>query len=175
MPGPGLPERLRADLAVQRPGGRVHDPAPGPADPSPALFDKIGQRFRRAVASFAEASSIPWVRFAKEDRKADVMAPYLRRQAATGRSRVAAIGVAQEFQRVRAAYRRETKTAAPQFTFAKADRRVTCYYFYIWDEGFGPAFIKVCAYFPYPAKVCILCVLTHKTHYAAARIMRAGG
>ena len=28
--------------------------------PSPALFDKIGQRFRRAVASFAEANHIPW-------------------------------------------------------------------------------------------------------------------
>ena len=77
--------------------------------PSPALFDKIGQRFRRAVASFAEANDIPWVRFAKEDRKADVMAPYLDRQAATGRSGVAAIGVAQEFQRVWAAYRRETR------------------------------------------------------------------
>jgi hypothetical protein len=123
--------------------------------PSPALFDKIGQRFRQAVASFAEANHIAWVRFAKGDRKAEVMAPYLRRQAATGRSGVAAIGVAQEFQRVWAAYRRETKTAAPQFTFAKADRRVTCYYFYLWDEGFGPAFIKVCAYFPYPAKVWI--------------------
>jgi hypothetical protein len=107
------------------------------------------------VASFADANHIPWVRFAKEDRKADVMAPYLRRQAATGRSGVAAIGVAQEFQRVWTAYRRETKTAAPQFTFAKADRRVTCYYFYIWDEGFGPAFIKVCAYFPYPAKIWV--------------------
>ena len=33
--------------------------------PSPALFDKIGQRFRRAVASFAEANDIPWVRFAQ--------------------------------------------------------------------------------------------------------------
>ena len=31
--------------------------------PSPALFDKIGQRFRGSVASFAEANSIPWVRF----------------------------------------------------------------------------------------------------------------
>ena len=27
--------------------------------PSPAFFDKIGQRFRRAVASFAEANDIP--------------------------------------------------------------------------------------------------------------------
>jgi len=123
--------------------------------PSPALMEKIGTKFRRAVASFAEANHIPWVRFAKGDRKAEVMRPYLDRQAATGRSGVAAIGVAQEFQRVWAAYRRETKTAAPQFTFAKADWRVTCYYFYLWDEGFGPAFIKVCAYFPYPAKVWV--------------------
>jgi hypothetical protein len=123
--------------------------------PSPALFDKIGQRFRRAVASFAEANDIPWVTFAKGDRKADVMAPYLKRAAASGRSQVAAIGVAQEFQRVWAAYRRETSTAAPQFTFAKADRRVTCYYFYLWDADFGPAFIKVCSYFPYPAKIWV--------------------
>ena len=76
--------------------------------PSPAIFDKIGQKFRRAVVSFAEANDIPWVRFTKDDRKAEVMAPYLRRAAATGRSQVAAIGVAQEFQRVWAAYRRET-------------------------------------------------------------------
>jgi hypothetical protein len=123
--------------------------------PSPAIFDKIGQKFRRAVATFAEANGIPWVRFAKDDRKADVMAPYFKRAAATGRPQVAAIGVAQEFQRVQAACRRETSTAAPQFTFAKADRRVTCYYFYLWDADFGPAFIKVCSYFPYPAKIWV--------------------
>jgi hypothetical protein len=80
--------------------------------PSPAIFDKSGQKFRRAVASFAEANGIPWVRFARDDRKADVMALYFKRAAATGRPQVAAIGVAQEFQRVQAAYRRETGTAA---------------------------------------------------------------
>jgi hypothetical protein len=32
---------------------------------------------------------------------------------------------------------------------------VTCYYFYLWDEDFGPAFIKLCAYFPYPGKIWI--------------------
>ena len=123
--------------------------------PSPALLEKISQRFRRSVASFAEASDIAWVKFGKDDRKADVMGPYLKQAAAGGRSRVAAIGVAQEFQRVWTAYRRDTKTAAPQFTFAKADRRVTCYYFYLWDADFGPAFIKVCSYFPYPAKIWV--------------------
>ena len=55
--------------------------------------------------------------------------------------------------------RRDTKTAAPQYTFAKADRRVTCY-FYLWDEDFGPAFIKVCAYFPYPAKIWLFSELS---------------
>ena len=106
--------------------------------PSPALMEKISTRFRSSVESFAEANGIPWVRFGKDDRKAEVMAPYLRNAAAAGRSQVAAIGVAQEFQRVWAAYQRDTKTAAPQYTFAKADRRVTCYYFYLWDEDFGP-------------------------------------
>src|SRR6516225_944698 len=68
--------------------------------PSPALMEKISARFRRGVEWFASANGIPWVKFGKDDRKIDVMQPYLSRQAATGRSGVAAIGVAQEFQRV---------------------------------------------------------------------------
>jgi hypothetical protein len=121
--------------------------------PSPVLFRQLGERFRKAVASFAEANDIPWVRFGKDEAKLEVMAPHLARQAATGRSGVAAIGVAQEFQRVWTAYEGKTSTGTPRWSFVKSDRRVTCYYFYLWDEGFGPAFIKVCAYFPYPAKI----------------------
>jgi hypothetical protein len=123
--------------------------------PSPALFNQIGQRFRRAVASFAQANGIPWVKFGKDDvgGKLDLMRPHLARQAATGQSGVAAIGVAQEFQRVWTAYERQLASGAPQWWFTKADRRVSVYYFYLWDNDFGPAFIKVCAYFPYPAKI----------------------
>lgn len=123
--------------------------------PSPALFKQLGDRFRRAVAGFAEANDVPWVKFGKDDvgGKLELMRPHLARQAATGRSEVAAIGVAQEFQRVWTAYERTTATGAVQWCFTKADRRVSCYYFYLWDADFGPAFLKVCAYFPYPAKV----------------------
>jgi hypothetical protein len=123
--------------------------------PSPALLEKIGTKFRRSAESYASGNGIPWVRFGKGDRKIDVMQPYLHTPAGTGRSGVAAIGVAQEFQRVWSAYQRDTKTAAPQYTFAKADRRVTCYYFYLWDEDLGPALIKVCACFPCPAKIWV--------------------
>jgi hypothetical protein len=121
--------------------------------PSPALFNQIGQRFRRAVASYAETNDIPWVQFGKDDDKLAVMRAYLDRQAATGRSGVAAIGVAQEFQRVWTATQGKTATGTSRWSFYKADRRVTCYYFYLWDADFGAAFIKVCAWFPYPAKV----------------------
>jgi hypothetical protein len=123
--------------------------------PSPVLFRQLGERFRRAVASFAEAHDIPWVRFGTDEAKLEVMQPHLARQANTGRPGVAAIGVAQEFQRVWTAYEGKTSTGTPRWSFVKTDRRVTCYYFYLWDEDFGPAFIKVCAYFPYPAKIWV--------------------
>jgi hypothetical protein len=46
---------------------------------SPALFRQLGDRFRKAVASFADANHIPWVRFGKDEAKLEVMAPYLAR------------------------------------------------------------------------------------------------
>src|ERR1035437_399650 len=70
--------------------------------PSPAIMEKMGTSFRRSVRSFADTNPIPIVRFRKGDRKIDVMGRYLAAQAATGRSGVAAIGVAQEDQLFRA-------------------------------------------------------------------------
>jgi hypothetical protein len=121
--------------------------------PSPAIMEKIGTAFRTAVDRFAADNHIPVVRFGKDDRKIEVMRPYLARQARTGRSGVAAIGVAQEFQNVFASAKHTGHNGIPWFSFSKADRRVTCFYFYAWDADFGPAFIKICTYFPYPIKV----------------------
>ncbi|XAS74154.1 hypothetical protein VUN82_10170 [Micrococcaceae bacterium Sec5.1] len=123
--------------------------------PSPAILEKIGTAFRRSVTSFAEANHIPLIRFAKEDRKIDVMRRYMLAQERLGRSGVVAIGVAQEYQNVFASTQRQGTNGIPCFGFRKADRRVTCFYFYLWDTDFGPAFIKICAYFPYPVKVWI--------------------
>lgn len=138
--------------------------------PSPALPDRRGQAFRRAVASYAEANHIPVIRFGGRkdkhrpgvmagtpwpERKIDQVMPLMRKAAATGRSQVVAIGVAQEYQRVFTGTRSETGTSSVWFSYHKADRRVVCYYFYLWDNDFGPAFVKICAYFPYPGKIWI--------------------
>lgn len=123
--------------------------------PSPAIFAKIGQRFRAAVKVFAEDYDVPLIRFAKGDRKLDVVRPLLDKAEAAGRPGVVAVGVAQEFQNVFSGFKRPTPTPSglPMYSFAKADRRVTCFYFYIFDDDFGPCFIKICSYFPYPVKV----------------------
>ncbi len=126
--------------------------------PSPALFAPVGERFRQAVARYAKATGIPVVRLDKAQRKAEVMRPYLEAAQAAGRPGVVAIGVAQEFQRVFSGYdrgRADGQPGPPRFAFQKADRRVTCFYFYVWDQEFGPGFIKLCSYFPYPAKVWV--------------------
>jgi len=124
--------------------------------PSPACLQQIGDAFRRRVASFAEANRIPVVSLKAADRNIEVMQRYLDKAAATGRSQVAAIGVAQEPQRVLIARQRDTDPSKPpQFSFDKKDRRVTVYYFYLWDASFGPAFIKICTYCPWPAKIWV--------------------
>ena len=124
--------------------------------PSPACLQQIGDAFRRRVASFAEANHIPVVVLKAADRNIEVMRPYLEAAAASGRSQVAAIGVAQEAQRVFIARKRDTDPGkCPQFSFDKKDRRVTVYYFYLQDAEFGPAFIKVCTYCPWPVKVWV--------------------
>jgi hypothetical protein len=143
---------------LQTPGGVVwflRDHRGNPI-PSPALFAPIGNRFREDVKRFALRHDIPLIRFAKDDRKIDVVRPYLQAAERANRPGVVAIGVAQEFQNVFAGSKRPTAAdKAVQFSFRKEDRRVTCLYFYLWDDDFGPAFIKLCAYFPYPGKVWV--------------------
>jgi hypothetical protein len=143
---------------LQTPGGVVyffHDHRGKPIV-SPALFEPIGEKFRRDIKGWAQANGIPLIRFKAGERKAEVMAPYLDAAAATGRSQVAAVGCAQEFQLVWTARKRDTDPGrCPQFSFTKEQRRVPVFYVYIFDEQMGPGFIKICSYFPCPVKVWV--------------------
>jgi hypothetical protein len=125
--------------------------------PSPVLFAQMGNAFRAAVAAFAEERGIPVLHFNKDDRQIEIIQPYFEQASRPG---VVAIGVAQEFQSVFSAYdrskiKRGQRRPTAHYAFVKEDRRVTVYYFYIADAHFGLGFIKICAYFPYPAKVWV--------------------
>jgi len=129
--------------------------------PSPALFKPMGDRFRKLVGDFAEMNDIPLLRLAKpdrsrwDDRKLDHVRPYIDLADQQGRAGVVAIVAAQEIQKVFMGYERGKGRhgKAVNFGFDKADRAVTVYYFYIVDPQWGAGFIKMCSYFPYPAKV----------------------
>jgi len=127
--------------------------------PSPVLFARIGNRFRREVRAFATEHQIPILHLKKpdrrrwDDRKLDHVRPYLERAERDGRFGVVAIVAAQEFQWVFEGRNRSDRPGVSNFAFEKAERRVSVYYFYVNDRQFGPGFIKICSYFPYPAKV----------------------
>jgi hypothetical protein len=129
--------------------------------PSPALFERIRARFRHELRAFAAARGIPVLHLKKpdrrrwDDRKLDHVRPYLERAEREGRFGVVAIVAAQEVQWVFGARNRAQRPGVANFGFEKEERRVGVYYFYVHDREFGPGFIKICSYFPYPAKVWV--------------------
>jgi hypothetical protein len=120
---PDLPQRVGVEPAGVGPGGQLPDPSLGVPDPSPAILEKIGFRFRRAVAEFAVGNDIPVIRFAKGERKLEVLHPHLDRLIRERRTGVAAIGMAQEFQRVFTGptYHSDAHGGIPRFGYHKAD------------------------------------------------------
>jgi hypothetical protein len=112
--------------------------------PSPALLEKIGNRFRREVKAFAAEHDVPILSLKKpdrtrwDDRKLDHVRPYLERGEAEGRTGVVAIVAAQEFQSVFSAKNRSSTPGVVSFDFVKEERRVAMYHFAIADAEIGP-------------------------------------
>jgi hypothetical protein len=121
--------------------------------PSPALFRPLHDRFVEAVRSFAERRDIPFIHFESGQRKDDIVAPYRERFAA--REGVVLIGVAQEKMRSFKATKRAGPQGGVSFDFARQSVAVNHYYFYLQDREWGPAFVKIGTYLPYPVKLCL--------------------
>jgi len=121
--------------------------------PSPALFRPLHDRFVDSVASFAEREGIPLIHFQSGQRKDDVLVPY--RQRFARREGVVLIGVAQEKMRSFKASKHRALKGGVRFDFSRQPVAVNHYYFYLQDRQWGPAFIKIATYLPYPIKLCL--------------------
>jgi len=121
--------------------------------PSPALLGKIGRAYVAEIDRFTLQNDIPVVRFKKGDSKEELARPYLKRAEAEGRTGVVMIGVAQEKSSAWRGWRDGGPDGHPHFEFGRQTVFVNHYYFYLLDSDFGPAFIKTCAYAPYPVWV----------------------
>jgi hypothetical protein len=120
--------------------------------PSPALFVEITATFNAALQAFCTAQGIPWIEFAKGERKDDVVERY--RQEFTAAEGVVLVGVAQERAKAWTATK-QVQGKMVHFTFSWRTVYVNHYYVYLIDREWGPAFIKICGYAPYAVKLCL--------------------
>lgn len=119
---------------------------------SPALLGQITDAFKTRLRAWADQHKIPWIEFRKGERKDTVVQRY--RDRGRQASGVVLIGVAQE----RTSGWTATKGRHGRFVtfvYSRKSVYVNHYYIYLLDPEWGPAFIKICGYAPYPIKICL--------------------
>ena len=123
---------------------------------STAPLARITDRFAAAVHRFAEQEQVPWVDFARGQRKDDVMHEHLAAFQAAGRTEgILFIGRAQEKTPLFRTEKRRDREGKSYPWIVKTTGVVNHFYFYCVDSDFGPFFLKFCSYFPYNAKLCL--------------------
>jgi len=118
---------------------------------SPALFGSLTDRFTQAVHRFADQHDVPLIPFVRGQRKDDVAAGY--RARFTGDQGVVFIGVAQEKMKAFGARKVVGPSGHVAFEFSRRSVAVKHVYFYVQDAEWGPAFIKVGTYLPFPVRI----------------------
>jgi hypothetical protein len=137
---------------------------------STAPLARITDRFTAAVHRFAGREHIPWVNFARGQRKDDVMHEHLATFQAAGRTEgVLLIGRAQEKTPLFRTEKRRDSAGRSYPWIVKTTGVVNHFYFYCVDDDFGPFFLKFCSYFPYNAKLCL-----NGNHWAQRQAAKAG-
>src|SRR5712691_6257810 len=112
---------------------------------STAPLARITDRFTTAVRRFADQEQIPWVDFAKGQRKDDVMHEHLAAFQAAGRTEgVLFIGRAQEKTPLFRTEKRRHADGTSYPWIVKTTGLVNHFYFYCEDDDFGPFFLKLC-------------------------------
>jgi len=121
--------------------------------PSPAVIRPLHDRFVHAVQAFAAQQQIPLLTFERDQRKDDVAAQH--RAGFDADDGVVFIGIAQEKASSFKCHKETGPQGGTSFTFSRQLVFVKHLYFYLQDREWGPAFIKVGTYLPYPVRVCL--------------------
>jgi hypothetical protein len=121
---------------------------------SSALMDPITKDFVASVHRFIRDRDLDLVHFRKDERKDDIARRYLAGH--DGSEEVLFVGRAQEKTSVFRTQKRLNPVTGKSYPWLVADTAmINHFYFYGFDDDFGPFFIKFGTYFPYTAKVCI--------------------
>ncbi|MGB9302415.1 MAG: hypothetical protein WCB92_01670 [Mycobacterium sp.] len=120
---------------------------------STAPLARITDAFDKAVHRFARDHGLAWVDFVKGQRKDDIAHEHLARF--TGTEGVLFVGRAQEKTKLFRTEKRRDAHGDSYPWIVAATGLVNHFYFYCYDDDFGPFFLKFCSYFQYNAKLCL--------------------
>jgi hypothetical protein len=141
--------------------------------PSPAGLGHNHDRLVRELDRFVAERGLPVVRFRRGQSKERIARPYQDAAARDGRAGVVLVGKAQERVAVWRGFVDDTSpqhsAKHPHFRYARQSAVPDAWYFYLWDEQWGPAMVKLVPYAPYP--VWVSC---NGHHWARRQLQQAG-
>jgi len=126
--------------------------------PSPAGLTHNHDRLVSELDALVAAHDVPVVRFRRDECKEDIARPYQQEAAAAGRPGLVLVGKAQERTSSWRGFVDESHAAHrpghPHFSWRRMSSVPDHWYLYFWDGEWGPAFLKICGYAPYPLWAC---------------------
>lgn len=130
----------------------------GNSIPSPAVLNRNRERMVVELDALVETSGVPVVRFARGESKEDIARPYQDAALTAGDFGLVLVGKAQErtsswrgfVDKTHASHR----PGHPHIVWRRQSSVPDHWYFYFADREWGPAFIKLCSYAPYPLWCC---------------------
>jgi hypothetical protein len=126
--------------------------------PSPAALNRNRERLVAELDALIATSGVPVVRFRRGESKEDIARPFQDEAAAAGRSGLVLVGKAQERTSSWRGFVDDSHAAHrpnhPHISWRRQSSVPDHWYLYFSDAEWGPAFLKLCSYAPYPLWCC---------------------
>ncbi|MDQ3571149.1 MAG: hypothetical protein M3396_11145 [Actinomycetota bacterium] len=141
--------------------------------PSPAGLNHNHDRLVGELDAVVAAAGVPMVRFARGECKEDIARPYQDAALAAGKPGLVLVGKAQERTSSWRGFVDDAHAAHrpnhPHFSWRRMSSVPDHWYLYFADAEWGPAFLKLCGYAPYPMWAC-----ANGHEWAKAQLAKAG-
>jgi hypothetical protein len=126
--------------------------------PSPVLLHRNHDRLVVELETLEENTGVPVVRFKAGESKEDIARPFQDEAAGAGRPGLVLVGKAQERTSVWRGYVDDShaghRPTHPHMAWRRQSSVPDHWYFYFSDAEWGPAFLKICTYAPFPLWCC---------------------
>jgi hypothetical protein len=126
--------------------------------PSPAALNRNHERLVAEFDALVVASGVPVVRFKRGECKEDIARPYQDAAAAAGQYGLVLVGKAQERTSAWRGFVDNSHASHrpnhPHIAWRRMSSVPDHWYLYFADPDWGPAFVKLCSYAPYPLWCC---------------------